>query len=65
VAATRSPARPTPGERASAQAAVEGVSDPELRALLARAAAGTMAVARQRAKSLQRGKKTGRADRSG
>jgi len=65
VAAARSPARPTPDERASAQAAVEGVSDPELRALLARAAAGTMAVARQRAKSLQRGKKTGRADRSG
>jgi hypothetical protein len=65
AAPERSPARPTAAERASAEAAVEDVSDPELRARLARAAAGTMAVARQRAKSLQRGKKAGRDGRHG
>lgn len=55
--------RPTADEIAAAKSAVGDVSDPALRDLLERAAAGQMAVARAKRKSLQRGKKGGRAGR--
>lgn len=57
--------RPTDAELAAAAAAVGDVSDPELRDLLTRAAAGQMAVARTRTKSLQNALNEGRADRDG
>jgi hypothetical protein len=57
--------RPSAEEIAAARTAVADVSDPVLRDLLERAAAGQMAVARAKRKSLQRGKNTGRAARGG
>lgn len=56
---------PTADEIEQARRAVGDVSDPELRDLLARAAAGQMALRRAKTKSLQRGKKPGRVDRGG
>ena len=67
AAATARPARavrPTPAELAAAEAALADVTDPELRELLTRAAAGQAAVARQKTKSLQRGNNKGRVGRS-
>jgi len=55
------PARPAPGprpsgaERAAARQATEGVADPELRALLERAAAGALARARRQESPAKRG----------
>jgi hypothetical protein len=57
--------KPTDAELAAAAAAVGDVSDPELRDLLTRAAAGQMAVARLRTKSLQNAANRGRVDRDG
>lgn len=59
----RSPVRPSAEEVEAARAAVADVSDPALRDLLERAAAGQMAVARTKRKSLQKGKNTGRVGR--
>ena len=55
--------RPTDEEVQAAKAAVGDVSDAALRDLLERAAAGQMAVARAKRKSLQRGKNGGRVSR--
>lgn len=57
--------RPSAAEIETAKAAVGDVSDPVLRDLLERAAAGQMAVARSKRKSLQRGnnaRRVGRGD---
>ena len=59
----RPPVRPNAEEMEAARAAVAEVSDPALRDLLERAAAGQMAVARTKRKSLQRGKNAGRVGR--
>ena len=64
-ARTRPPVRPSDDEIARAAEALRDVTDPELRDLLTRAAAGQAALARSKTKSLQRGKNTGRADRGG
>ena len=55
--------RPSAEEVEAARAAVADVSDPALRDLLERAAAGQMAMARAKRKSLQRGKNIGRVGR--
>ena len=63
VPAGRPRVRPTAEEIEAAKSAVGDVSDPALRDLLERAAAGQMAVARSKRKSLQRGKNGGRVGR--
>jgi hypothetical protein len=55
--------RPTDEELAAAAASVGEVSDPDLRELLTRAAAGQMALTRLSRKSLQNAANEGRADR--
>lgn len=63
--AERRAVHPTDDELARAAEVVGEVSDPVLRDLLTRAAAGQLAVAREKSKSLQIGKKTGRVGRGG
>ena len=56
---------PTEDELTRGAEAVGEVSDPVLRDLLARAAAGQLALEREKSKSLQIGKKSGRVGRGG